>query len=184
MNKWCFLVLNVAFFFVSQCAIGASKGIWVLIDTQKQTLEIKVGEETIDVLKNIAIGRNGAGFKQRLGDEVTPKGRYTINWINNKSQFYRFYGFDYPSVENTKKAFANNLVTKKSYSAIIDAHKKNLLPPQNTKIGGKIGIHGLGDGNKRVHKTMNWTRGCIALTNEQIDILDLWISKGTRVIIK
>lgn len=184
MNKWCFLVMSAAFFFVSQRVAGANEGVWILVDTQKQILEIKLGEETVEVLKNIAIGRNGAGYKRRRGDEVTPIGEYTITWVNDKSQFYRFYGFDYPSVENAKKALANNLVTKKSYSSIIDAHQKNLLPPQNTKIGGKIGIHGLGDGNKRLHKTMNWTRGCIALTNEQIDLLDLWISKGTQVIIK
>ncbi len=184
MNKWYLLVLTHALFFVSQCVTGADKEVWLLVDTKKQILEINQGNKTISVLKNIAIGRNGAGQKKRIGDDITPKGRFTINWINNKSHFYQFYGFDYPSVENANEALASKLVTKESYSAIIGAHKKKLLPPQDTKIGGNIGIHGLGVGNKKIHKTMNWTHGCIALTNDQIDILDLWIGKGTQVIVK
>jgi murein L,D-transpeptidase YafK len=184
MNKGWFLIFGCAFLCISPCAIGENEKIWLLVDTQKQFLAIKHGKKTVKFLKNIAIGQNGAGEKKRLGDDVTPKGSYTSNWINSKSSFYRFYGFDYPSVDNAKKALANNLVTKKSYSAIINAHKKKSLPPQNTKLGGRIGIHGLGKGNKWIHERVNWTHGCIALTNEQIDILGGWISKGTQVVVK
>lgn len=48
-------------------------------------------------------------------------------------------------------------------------------------IGGQIGIHGLGAGDKEIHKVFNWTHGCIALTNEQIDQLTRWVGKGTVV---
>lgn len=184
MNRRCFFLLIQAFFLVPQSAIGANEDVWLLVDTKRLILEIKQGKKTINVLKNISIGRNGAGHKQRGGDDITPKGSYKISWINYDSSFYRFYGFDYPSVGNAKMALSRGLVTKRSYSAIIDAHKKNLLPPQNTTIGGRIGIHGLGEGDKYIHKTMNWTHGCIALTNDQIEILDLWIGKGTQVIVK
>ena len=56
-------------------------------------------------------------------------------------------------------------------------------PPQNTALGGYIGIHGLGNRDPAIHKKMNWTDGCIALTDEQIEQLAQWIDVGTRVVI-
>jgi len=162
----------------------AKDAIWLLIDTTKQSLEIKQGDKTLVVMDNIAIGRNGAGFKKKRGDDITPLGSYTIGWINRKSPFHLFYGFDYPSVDNASEALLSGLLSKKSHTAIVKAHKKKQVPPQNTKIGGRIGIHGLGKADEAIHQVMNWTHGCIALTNEQIDQLDEWISKGTVVKVK
>lgn len=156
----------------------------LLVDTRALTLELIKDNQTIALLENIAIGRNGAGFKQYLGDDVTPIGTYNIGWINNDSPFYRFYGFSYPSVENADKALDKGLLSKKSHTAIIGAHKRNSLPPQNTSIGGRIGIHGLGAADKTVHKMMNWTHGCIALTNQQMDQLKPWLRLGVQVKIK
>ena len=155
-----------------------------MIDTKKSVLEVKKGNNTLLVMNNIAIGRNGAGFKQRVGDDITPIGTYRIGWINNKSPFHQFYGFNYPSVENANEALLSGLLSKEKHTAIINAHKKQQTPPQNTTIGGNIGIHGLGSANESIHQMMNWTHGCIALTNEQVKVLGRWIKKGTRVEIK
>jgi murein L,D-transpeptidase YafK len=184
MKRRYFLIVGYILLCLSQPTLGKNKNIWLLVDTKRLTLDIKQGEKTIESFKNIAIGRNGAGLKRRLGDDVTPKGSYTIRWINDKSHFYRFYGFDYPTVENAKMALSKKIVTKSTYSKIINAHKINSLPPQNTTLGGQIGIHGLGRASKRVHSLMNWTHGCIALTNEQIDSLNPWMSMGIKVIVK
>jgi murein L,D-transpeptidase YafK len=176
-----FFLLFLLFFSRS---ISAEEKVWLLIDTNNLTLEIKKGNKTIVMMKNIAIGRNGAGFKKKIGDGTTPIGTYRIGWINTGSPFYKFYGFDYPSVENANEALLSGLISKSKHSAIIKAHKNTKTPPQNTAIGGRIGIHGLGAGDEAVHKVMNWTHGCIALTNEQIDLLDKWVIKGTQVKIK
>lgn len=164
--------------------VWADDEVWLLVDTKKLQLEVKQGDKTIAVMENVAIGRSGAGFKQRVGDDVTPIGTYKIGWINNKSPFYRFYGFDYPSIENADEALLSGLLSKKAHSAIITAHEKDKVPPQNTTIGGRIGIHGLGKADESIHKMMNWTHGCIALTNEQIDKLEQWIGKGMLVKVK
>lgn len=156
----------------------------LIVDTRALTLELIKGEQTIALLENIAIGRNGAGFKQHIGDDVTPIGTFNISWINKESSFYRFYGFSYPSVENADKALDRGLLSKKNHAAIIAAHKRNSIPPQNTSIGGRIGLHGLGAADKTIHKMMNWTHGCIALTNQQIDKLIPWLSIGVQVKIK
>ena len=47
-----------------------------------------------------------------------------------------------------------------------------------------IGIHGIGNGDIEVHKEYNWTNGCVALTNEEIDELVKWINIGTPVEIR
>ena len=179
-----FLLLSYTLFCNSVLADDGSDEVWLLVDTKKLQLEIKRGNKTVSVFENIAIGQQGAGFKHRIGDDITPVGSYKIGWINNKSHFHRFYGFTYPSVENAHEALLSGLLSKKSHTAIIKAHKNNQTPPQNTKIGGQIGIHGLGSADPYIHKTMNWTHGCVALTNEQVDRLAPWIKKGTRVEVK
>lgn len=176
-----FFLLNYTLFFVP---VHASEAIWVLVDTTKLSLEVKQGDRTLAVMDDIAIGRNGAGFKTHRGDDVTPLGSYKIGWINNNSRFHKFYGFDYPSVDNASEAFLNGLLSKKSYNTVIEAHIKNQTPSQNTAIGGQIGIHGLGVADKTIHKMLNWTHGCIALTDKQIDQLEKWIGKGTVVKVK
>lgn len=176
-----FLLLSSVLFFN---VVKANEEVWLLVDTEKLQLDVKQGEKTLSVIKNIAIGRNGAGFKQRRGDDITPLGSFKIGWINRKSSFYRFYGFNYPSTVIAHKALLDGLLDEKSHAAIINAHRRNKTPPQNTSIGGQIGIHGLGNADKFIHSMMNWTHGCIALTNEQIDQLSPWLKKGTRVKVK
>jgi murein L,D-transpeptidase YafK len=160
------------------------QSVWLLVDTQKLQLEVKRGEKTLAVLPNIAIGRNGAGFKNRRGDDITPLGEYKIGWINDKSPFHTFYGLTYPSVENAKEAFAKKLISENEYNAIIYAHEHQQIPPQNTALGGQVGLHGLGRGDEKIHRLMNWTHGCVALTNSQLQQLDAWVVEGMRVKIK
>ncbi len=166
------------------CNAMASEGVWLLVDTQAMSLEVKRGQKTVEVFENISIGRNGAGFKEQRGDDVTPLGNYKIGWVNTKSTFRKFYGFNYPSKQNAQKALADGLISRKTFRTIERAHLRNRTPPQHTPLGGRLGIHGLGRANKNIHKNMNWTHGCIALTNAQIDRLGKWIKKGTVVRVK
>ena len=176
-----FLLFNYTFF---STQVLAENGTWLLIDTNKLKLEVKKGDKTIATMENIAIGRNGAGSKQRLGDDGTPLGSYKIGWVNDKSSYRRFYGLTYPSVENADEALLDGLLSRNTHRKIINAHKSNKNPPQTTALGGRIGIHGLGAADENVHRMMNWTHGCIALTNKQIDQLQKWITIGMLVKIK
>ncbi len=164
--------------------LSADEDIWLLVDTRKLLLEVKHGNKTVKKFENISIGRNGAGFKSRIGDDITPLGKYRIGWINKKSPYYRFYGFSYPSVENATRALRQGLIDRKTYNRIVNSHLHHEVPPQNTSLGGQIGIHGLGRADEHIHRMMNWTHGCIALTNEQIDQLNQWVGKGTWVKVK
>ncbi len=180
--------MRLLFFFFTLClfynSIADEADVWLLVDTKKQTLKVKRRFKTVDIFKNIAIGRGGAGDKQITGDDITPLGTYTISWINRKSGYYIFFGFDYPSVANAQKALKDGRINKRTYNEVLKAHKINKIPPQNTPLGGQIGIHGLGRGDIRIHRLTNWTHGCIALTNKQIDRLDRWVDEGTVVVIQ
>lgn len=180
--------INILLFpiFVLLFAIPASAndGIWLLVDTKKQELDVKLGDITLVRFKNISIGRNGSGFKRKRGDDITPLGKYKIKWFNRNSRYNLFYGVNYPSRENAKKALKAGLINKWSYDRVIKAHDNDQVPPQNTSLGGMIGIHGLGKGNREIHDSMNWTHGCVALTNDQIRQLDNWVKKDTIVVIK
>jgi murein L,D-transpeptidase YafK len=162
----------------------AYDGIWLLVDTNALKIEVKKGETTIDTIDGIAIGQGGAGQKVHRGDNITPYGEYKIGWIGERSTFHRFFGLNYPSVHDADNALRKGLIDRYTYANIINAHLDNQVPPQNTPLGGRIGIHGLGRGDEKIHKTMNWTHGCIALTNIQIDHLSQWVNTGTLVKIK
>lgn len=156
---------------------------WVMIDTVQQTLFVAQGDQIKQVFRNISVGRNGYTSERHEGDGKTPLGIFQIAWINPNSRFHLFFGLDYPSLEYAEAALRRRLIDFDTYFNIRKALYRGELPPQNTPLGGNIGIHGLGNGNRKIHETTNWTDGCIALTNEQIDELARWVSLGTRVVI-
>ncbi len=176
-----YILLCCSFF---SFAVIADDNVWLLVDTKTLTIEVKKGQQTIETLSDIAIGRGGAGLKSHRGDNVTPHGSYRIGWVGEKSSFRKFFGLTYPSAEDAQKALEQGVINRVSYDSIISAHRSNQVPPQNTPLGGRIGIHGLGRADEKIHKSMNWTHGCIALTNGQIDHLSQWLDKGTVVKIK
>lgn len=164
--------------------VVADDDVWLLVDTTALKIEVKKGNKTLETINDIAIGRGGAGVKRHRGDNITPFGNYRIGWIGEKSSFRKFFGLTYPSPEDAVEALWQGVIDQSTYNSIVTAHRYHQIPPQNTPLGGRIGIHGLGRADNKIHKSMNWTHGCIALTNGQIDHLSQWIDKGTVVKIK
>ena len=158
--------------------------VWLLVDTKAKKIEVKKGDETVETLEHVAIGRGGAGLKTHRGDNITPYGEYKIGWIGDKSMFKRFLGLTYPSVQDAENAFQKGIIDERQYQRIAKAHALGQIPPQDTPLGGQIGIHGLGSGDARIHEVFDWTHGCIALTNTQIDHLSQLVDTGTVVKIK
>ena len=163
----------------------AKSPVWLLVDTYKKQIEVKEGGVTLHTFKSISIGRKGAGFKQRQGDDITPLGVYKIVTVTNVgSRFRRFFGLNYPLPRDAKAAVNLGYISFDDYVSIMQAHSVGKMPPGNTSIGGQIGIHGVGRGNPRVQGVFDWTHGCIALSNQQIDKLAGWVYLGMPVKIK
>lgn len=177
-----FLILLAGLFglLVFNYSVRASE-IWIDVDTSRHTLSVMRGSAVQAVFENVAIGRFGTTWYKKTKDDKTPLGRFRIGWINENSRYYRFFGLDYPNRDTADRAWNENRITQETWLSIIQAINNERTPPQNTPLGGYIGIHGIGGGDREVHDQFNWTNGCIALTNEQIDQLGEWIKPGVMV---
>ena len=165
-------------------SVRADNGIWIDVDTSTHTLSVMQGDSIQTVFKNVAIGRYGTTWSKMTKDDKTPLGRFRVGWINEKSRYYRFFGLNYPNLDTAKRALDENRITEETWLSILEAKSMGKTPPQNTPLGGHIGIHGIGRGDQEIHHEYNWTNGCIALTNEQIDQLGKWIKPGILVNIR
>ena len=172
------------FLFFFACLSIADEAIWLLVDTQKKVVQVKQGELVLASFEGISIGREGANYKQKSGDDITPVGNYKIAYQNDESHFRRFFGLNYPSIYDAELALIDKRISVVEFQKIKRAHDNNSMPPQNTVLGGHIGIHGIGQGNKKIHGVFDWTQGCVALSNQQIDKLAMWVFQGMRVHIK
>lgn len=112
----------------------------------------------------ISLGRQPVGAKEVEGDEKTPEGIYIINDKNSKSGYHKNLGISYPN-EN-------------------DIEKAQLL---GKPAGGEIKIHGLRNRTGfigKFHRWFDWTQGCIAVTDQEIDELYNAVKIGTQIEIK
>lgn len=158
--------------------------VWLLIDGGSGELRVMRGNDTLRRFAGISVGRAGIGVKRRQGDDVTPTGEFRIAWESPRTKFHRFYGINWPSAETVELALAEGVIDTTTHSRMLAAHRRGEVPPQYTPLGGQLGIHGLGAADPQVHKSYNWTRGCVALTNSQVDELSRWVGLGTRVVIR
>jgi murein L,D-transpeptidase YafK len=109
----------------------------------------------------IALGANPTGHKQFEGDRKTPEGIYFVDGKNAKSSFYKNLGISYPNEDD--KTYAQS---------------------QGKSPGGLIKIHGLRNGRGfigKFHRWKDWTQGCIAVTNQEMEELYQHTPIGTPI---
>jgi|SRR5580704_2774415 murein L,D-transpeptidase YafK len=125
----------------------------------------------------VGIGPNPVGTKLREGDGRTPEGHYYVCAKNPKSNYYLSLGLSYPNETDAGRGLKAGLIDSGEYSQIVTAIRQAARPPWDTKLGGEIFIHGGGSGS-------DWTMGCVALENPDIEELYDIIPAGTPVTIK
>jgi len=131
------------------------------------------GKEKLVKTYTIALGNTPTGHKTRQGDGRTPEGDYYLTHKNPKSNYYLSLGVSYPNIKDADEGLKSGLITKAQHEAITNAINAKAKPPQNTKLGGDIFIHGGGTG-KLFGLIRDWTLGCVALENEDIkELFDL-----------
>lgn len=163
---------------------AGAEGVRVYIDTDQRSLQVLRGTRVIATFDDIAIGRFGKTYFKSRGDNKTPLGEFRIGWFGRKSRYHRFLGLTYPDQEAADRALVDGRISEAQWQAIRRALQAGRVPPQDTPLGGMIGIHGVGEGDPEVHREYNWTNGCVALSNEQIDRLARWVRVGTPVEIR
>jgi murein L,D-transpeptidase YafK len=139
----------------------------IRIDKAGHKLELYAGGRAVRSYK-VAIGSGGAGPKRMEGDKVTPVGTYRITG-RFKGLFHRFLVVSYPNEED-KRRFAG-------------LKEQGLVPPGVT-AGSGIGLHGVGRKEwNGIHKQSDWTHGCIALDDREIDEVASLVKDGTKIVI-
>lgn len=134
---------------------------------------------------NVSLGSK-KGKKEKKGDKKTPTGVYYVT-EKKESSFNKFIELSYPNKEDAARGLLEYLISEKEYYSIIKAINNGKAPPQNTKLGGKIGLHGkktikiFGMDVELYPLFINWTNGCIAFDNSAIDSLYNKLEPGTIV---
>ncbi len=140
----------------------------VQIRKSAHTLELYRGEELFASYR-VAIGPGGAGPKTREGDMVTPVGRYHVV-SRRPSQYRLFLSLDYPNSSDWERFLRL---------------KREGRIPAAAAIGGSIGIHGppiaLPEETKANLKASDWTAGCIAVDDDEIQDIAHAVPDGTPV---
>jgi murein L,D-transpeptidase YafK len=135
----------------------------VRIDKARHTLTLRSGEADLATYR-VAIGMGGAGPKRMEGDKVTPVGTYRVTG-RIKGLFHKFLVLDYPNADDIRR------------HAELRARGEI---PRGRGVGHGIGIHGVG-GPSQGHKDTDWTFGCIALDDAEIDEIARRVPDGTPV---
>jgi murein L,D-transpeptidase YafK len=145
-------------------------------------LEIHKGERELRVFEDsklvrtcsVALGFAPHGDKEIEGDGRTPEGRFYVFTKNAKSKFHLSLGISYPLVEDAERGLSNVLISQDEADSIKQAIEEGQMPLQKTKLGGEIYIHGGGTES-------DWTDGCIALKDNEIEELFDIVPVGTIV---
>ena len=125
------------------------------------------------------------GDKRVMGDKRTPEGEFYICTINHSKRFYKFIGISYPGIKHAVYGLQQGIITPSQYTEIKKANEERRQPPWETGIGGGGGVHGRGPDLAliRAPDLLNWTDGCIALDNADVDEIFSVVSLGTPVTI-
>ena len=194
MTKRFVLVLVLAGFFLcghqavlasTSPASGDQEPFLLLISKSTHTLTLFKEGQAIKKY-SCAFGVNPDGDKLQQGDNRTPEGTFYITdkeKLGNHPYLGRTWlGLSYPAASHAERAVRQNLISSEQYQAILDANSRGAIPPQNTRLGGWIGIHG---GREDLTKQkIDWTEGCIAMLDSDLEELYSIITLGTKVIIK
>ena len=153
-------------------------------DIKPQRTEVKIykserklvlyGDGQIIGTFKIALGFSAVGDKEREGDGKTPEGNFVICYINDKTPYLYFYGLNYPNFEDAERGLKQGLISREEYQKIVTAAQSGGIPLWNTSLGGEVGIHGGGN-------WLDWTKGCVAVSDADIFTLKEYMRIGTSV---
>jgi murein L,D-transpeptidase YafK len=132
----------------------------IKVDKSARTLTLFRGASIIKAYQ-VSLGATPGGHKSREGDARTPEGRYSIDSRNSRSRFHLALHISYPNAVDVKSA------------------QQHGVSP-----GGDIMIHGLPNGLSwldKLHLKRDWTDGCVAVTNPEMDEIWAHVATGTAI---
>ena len=153
MKKFISFFLLIPFFALGQIDL-------VKVDKSERTMYL-LSEGKVIKQYNISLGEEPKGHKQQEGDQKTPEGTYFLDYKKEDSSFYRSMHISYPNQQDVE-------------------HAKKM----GVKPGGFIMIHGQKNGLgflSPIMQNFDWTDGCIAVTNDEMDEFMSLVPVGTKI---
>lgn len=144
----------------AQTSVNAAHADRVVVLKKERTLQLLNAGKVIKTYK-VALGGDPVGPKARQGDHKTPEGNYVLDSRNPHSSYYKSIHISYPNARD--RATAGQM---------------------RTSPGGDVFIHGLPNGYQWVgsgHRLKDWTDGCIAVTDQEMDEIWLAVANGTPI---
>lgn len=157
------LLLAAAISLLSIATWANEKADLVLVDKSDRILTLFKGGEKIREFP-VVLGSEPVGHKAQEGDGRTPEGQYVLDYKNENSRFHKSIHISYPNAQDTNRA-----------------KDLGVIP------GGDVMIHGQKNGLGWLFflaQRFNWTDGCIALTNSDMDVVWQLVDSGTPIEIR
>ena len=132
----------------------------IVVTKSKRLLQLYSDGRVVRTYR-VGLGLSPIEDKIRAGDRRTPEGDFYICTKNSHSQFYLSLELSYPNQKHAERGLRDGLITRSQYNQIISALNRKSAPPQNTRLGGELFIHGSGS-------RTDWTWGCVALDDQDI----------------
>lgn len=148
----------------------------VVVIKHERVLHLFDGAELIKSYP-IALGKQPEGAKLYKNDNRTPEGLFRICTRNDRSRYHRFLGISYPDAQAVGRGIELGLISNGQAAAIRDALAEGRRPDWDTALGGAVGLHGGGTDS-------DWTAGCVALSNADIEEVFGVLSLGDPVEIR
>ncbi len=156
-SAWLGYILVMLGFFSCSAALAVDV---VKVDKSERRMYLYDGATLVRQF-DIALGGQPQGHKQQEGDQKTPEGRYVLDAINEQSSYYRSMHVSYPNANDTAQAKARGV-----------------------SPGGMIMVHGQRNGTgwlAGLTQHFDWTDGCIALRNDEMDEFLRLVKVGTPI---
>jgi hypothetical protein len=161
---------------------GLDKNITVM--KSQRILEVYMGDSLIKQYP-IELGRDPMGDKKQQGDMKTPEGTFYVAMHVNPSKFGKALLYSYPSIKHARAGLERlcednsgemvPCISEDQFKAIENAHESCETPPQDTLLGSYLEIHGKGNNE---NERWDWTHGCTALTNSDMEEIFGFAEKG------
>ncbi len=186
---------------------GKLRNAVILVNKAQRRLELWAGRHMVKAYR-VQLGWRAHGPKMRVGDQKTPEGRYFVCG-HRPSAFYLGLWLAYPNAADARRGLDSGLIGLAQYETILERSAAGTCPPQDTKLGGAILLHGqlpeltsemvrkhkadpsslrpgwkLGDADPAaMTEFQDWTDGCVALFNPDIREIYEFVADGTEIII-
>lgn len=158
--------------------------VWIRVSKKSRAVYLYRGTRLMKTVK-ADFGYNNFSDKERRGSTLerdhwrTPEGTFYVVAKNPASQFYKALVLNYPTARDAERGLRRGLISEAEHRAILSAQEEYAVPPMNTALGGWIEIHGDGTG-----RGQDWTRGCVAVHNDDMNLLWRWAQVGTPVVVQ